>query len=93
VLAAFDGAGDSLPGAAARLAGSLAGAHKVFAPTISLARTVNPNIDVTDVLPLKVKRRVATCAAGGTTNLPGLALGGLPLLGVPGDVPNPFRWS
>ena len=93
VRAAFDEAGGSTLGAAARLEGSLAGARKVFAPTISLARTVNPNIDVTDVLPLKVKRRVATCAAGGTTNLPALALGGLPLLGVPGDVPNPFRWS
>jgi hypothetical protein len=80
-------------GAAARLAGSLAGVRKVFAPTISLARTVQPTIDVTDLLPLKVKRRVATCGVGRTTNLPALALGGLPLLGVPGDVPNPCRWS
>jgi hypothetical protein len=71
----------------------LAGARKVFAPTISPDRTVSPHIDVTDPLPLEVKRRAATGAVGMTTHLPAQATGGLPLLGVPGDVPNPFRWS
>lgn len=93
VLAAHDGAGGSTLGAAARLAGILASGGRVFVRTISLARTVNPNIDVPDLLPLRVKRGVATCAVGGTTNLPAPAFGGLPLLGVPGDVPVPLRWS
>ena len=93
VRAAFDEAGGSTLGAAARLEGSLAGARKVFAATISPARTVSPHIDVTDPLPLKVKRKVATAAVGTTTHPPAQAAGGLPLLGVPGDAPNPFRWS
>ena len=92
-LAAVDGAGGSMLGAAARLAGTLVGARKVFAPTNSPARTVNPNIDVTDLLPLKVKRKVATAAVGTTTHLQARAPRALPLLGVPGAIPNPLRWS
>ena len=91
--AAFDGAGGSTLGAAARHEGRLAGARKAFAATISPDRTVSPHIDVTDPLPLKVERKVATAAVGTTTHPPAQAAGGLPLLGVPGDAPNPFRWS